>query len=419
VTTDSQRFNAGLGSAGVRPLSRRHFLDLSLRGVAGTAAIAGLPTLLAACGADEAPSESGRAPAAAPEEVQGEAIVGDVIDFALTSEEWEGDFGWVKLRLHRGVFEGSDALFIRTDTSDQDFAAAEGLVWAPKLGELLPAELAGNIYLFDDEPAVLSSEPGRNDYTPAWRVFRVEPKGGGRALHSEADVLEAEKSGSITVRATDIMLNAAVVKWSSREMPVDSDLKEYLGGGQLIEPADGDGLSVTFKLHECFPSSRYIVDDTSLAPMAEGMKIVHSPDLTGAPRAAVTGRTNVFMNGLQGSGPMGFQPSVFDSTAGAREWSPYWEHFTYAWKDESAARVLKTQVEIHAARDEGDLEEFPGTPDTNGATFTVNCPVSGDRAEYVRGLSRRAGGLASQSGAPGARPPREDRLPGSGGPFDA
>jgi hypothetical protein len=374
MTIDSQQSAARLGSAGVRPLSRRRFFDLSLRRAAGTAAIAGLPALLAACG-DEAPSESGGAPAAAPEEVQGEAIVGDVIDFGLASEDWEGHFGWVKLRLHRGVFEGSDVFFIRTDTSDQDFAVAEGLVWAPKLGELLPAGLAGNIYVFDDEPAVLSSEPGRNDYTPAWRVFRVESRGGGRALHSEADVLEAEKSGSLTVRATDIVLNAAVVKWSSGEMLVDSDLKEYLGGGQLIEPADGDALSATFKLHECFPSSRYIVDDTSLAPMAEGMKIVHSPDLTKAPRAGVTGRTNVFMNGLGGSGPMGFQPSVFDSTAGAREWSPYWEHFTYAWKEESAARVLKTQVEIHAARDKGELEEFPGTPDTNGATFTVNCPV--------------------------------------------
>jgi hypothetical protein len=30
---------------------------------------------------------------------------------------------------------------------------------------------------------------------------------------------------------------------------------------------------------------------------------------------------------------------------------------------------------VHAARDAGELDEFPGTPDTKGEIFTVNCPV--------------------------------------------
>lgn len=72
---------------------------------------------------------------------------------------------------------------------------------------------------------------------------------------------------------------------------------------------------------------------------------------------------------------MGFQPSVFDSTAGAAEWSPYWDHMTYAWKKGKEPRLLATEDEIHSARDDGELDEFPGTPDTGGAIFTVNCPV--------------------------------------------
>jgi hypothetical protein len=72
---------------------------------------------------------------------------------------------------------------------------------------------------------------------------------------------------------------------------------------------------------------------------------------------------------------MGFQPSVFDSQAGEPAWSPYWDHMTYAWKDEAAARVLKTESEVHEARDAGQLDEFPGTPDTKGEVFTVNCQV--------------------------------------------
>jgi hypothetical protein len=142
-----------------------------------------------------------------------------------------------------------------------------------------------------------------------------------------------------------------------------------------VEPPDTSGMRVTFKLHECFPGVRYIVADTSLEPMAEGMHIVLSPGLRDSRPAGATGRTNVFMNGLKGPGPMGFQPSVFDSQAGDADWSPYWDHMTYAWADGAQPRVLTTEEEVHAVRDSGDLEEFPGTPDTNGDVFTVNCPV--------------------------------------------
>jgi hypothetical protein len=72
---------------------------------------------------------------------------------------------------------------------------------------------------------------------------------------------------------------------------------------------------------------------------------------------------------------MGFQPSVFDSQAGTPAWSSYWDHMTYAWKDGVEPRALRTEREVHAARDAGELDEFPGTPDTKGEIFTVNCPV--------------------------------------------
>lgn len=109
--------------------------------------------------------------------------------------------------------------------------------------------------------------------------------------------------------------------------------------------------------------------------MAEGMAVAYSPAFTGASDAGATGRTNVFSNGIDGPGPMGFQPSVFDTQAGEPEWSPYWDHLTYSWVEAADPRVLTSEDEVHEARDAGELEEFPGTPDTNGETFVVNCPV--------------------------------------------
>jgi hypothetical protein len=133
-------------------------------------------------------------------------------------------------------------------------------------------------------------------------------------------------------------------------------------------------MEVTFKLHKCFPSTRYIVTDTDFAPAAENMAVVHSPGLEGSTEAGATGRTNVFANGFEGPGPMGFQPSVFDEVAGSTEWSPYWTHWTYEWVDDAEPRVLRTETEIHEARDADELIEHPGTPPSPG-TFVVNCQV--------------------------------------------
>jgi hypothetical protein len=331
--------------------------------------------LLAACGTRPERATS----RASPRPPEGRAIVGDVLDFALTSDEWEGAFGFVTIRLHEAAVDGRPIFFIRTDTSDQAFAGEEGLVFAPRLAVLADERGAGSWYEFENgtskQPIVLSTEPGRDDYAPTWRAFRARWTGSPRTLTSLRQVEAAKRKGEIAVEETGVVLNAAVVKWSGGELPTDTELREYLGGGQLVEPPDTSAMEVTFKLHECFPGVRYIVADVALAPMAEGMHVVHSPGLADASEAGATGRTNVFMNGLEGPGPMGFQPSVFDSQAGEPAWSPYWDHMTYAWKDGVAPRVLKTESDVHRARDAGQLDEFPGTPDTKGETFTVNCPV--------------------------------------------
>ncbi|MFN2506080.1 MAG: hypothetical protein ABR540_17985 [Acidimicrobiales bacterium] len=226
------------------------------------------------------------------------------------------------------------------------------------------------------QATVLSSEPGHPDYTPAWTLHRVRWSGSPRLLSSVADVEAARAAGALSVERTNIVLNAALVKWSTAELPADAERKAYLGPGQLLEPPDTSAMRVTFKLNQCFPASRYFVTDHSMAPMATMTNTSFAPALQDGPsRAGATGRTNVFLNGIEGPGPMGFQPSAFDFDAGEAAWSPYWDHFAYRWRDGRAPRVLTSQTEVHRARDAGELEEFPGAPDTNGTVFTVNCPV--------------------------------------------
>ena len=363
-------------------LNRRAFLALAgRRGVGLGLATTSLPAILAACGNgdDGAGAAVTGSPAASPQTPQGTAIVGDVVDHALTSSDWQGAFGWVRMRLHPAVVDGEEAWYVRTDASDDGYAGREGLVFVPRIASLAGPGAAGEAFVFtngaDGQPVVLSSEPGRDDYSPACRINEVTWAGSPVLLESADEVRAAGGAGELTIATDDVVVNMPVVRWSSGEMPVDPDLVEYLGGGQLIEVPDTADGSVLFKLHECFPGSRYIVCDTSAPPMAEGMQINGSPGLGGASAADATGRVNVFMGGIEGSGPMGGQPSVFDSSAGEPAWSPYWDHMTYVWKEDADARVLTNESEIHEARDAGELDEFPGTPDTGGETFTVNCPV--------------------------------------------
>ncbi len=368
-------------------LARREFLA---RAAKLSVLALSLPTLLQACArrkpaSPSKPAAAGFARQAYKEKtkaIEGQARVlnGDVLDFKLTSDGWEGVFGFVKMRLHRGLFNGKDVYFVRTDASDEAYAEAEKLVWVPKLTPLAGEGLSSAAYFFSqgapDQAAVFAAEPGRDDYTPARRVHQVTWKVSPRKLASVDEIKAAQSSRQVSVDQTNIILNAPIVKWSSGEMPVDGELKSYLGQGHLIEAPDTSGLTVTFKLSECFPNTRYFVADHSIRPAAEMTKTVFSPGLHQRPSmAGATGRTNVFMNGLAGPGPMGFQPSAFDFPVGDASWSPYWDHYTYAWKKGVTPRLLRSQAEVHKARDEGQLDEFPGVPDTKGQVFTVNCPA--------------------------------------------
>lgn len=363
-------------------LGRRTFLR---RATLAGLAVAGGPAVLAACSRQDptvqpSPTAVPTTPvptAQATDEAQ--VLVDDVIDFALASDDWEGDFGFVRMRLHPGVVDGTPVHFCRTDASDEAFANEAGLIHVPKLEPLATDDLSGRYVLVADgvadQPTILSSHPGRDDYTPAWRLHRLTWNTEPRLLESLDDVDAAADAGDVAVEETAIVVNAGIIAWGEEHMPVDEELTAYLGGGQLIEPPDLDDGSVVFKLNQCYPSTRYFALDHSLEGPAEATNTVLSPRLQGGPsEAGATARTNVFANGLSGPGPMGAQPSVFDFDSGDPAWSPYWDHYTYQWTDDAEPELLLTQDAIHAARDDGRLEEFPGAPPTEGTVFTVNCP---------------------------------------------
>lgn len=304
----------------------------------------------------------------------------DVVDFELRGPyKWNG--GGVTMQLHEGRLDGEPIYFVQTDASDEAFANEVGLVFVPVLRLALENEGGvGRVFLFGDDSAagqvsVLSTGPGRDDFTPLYRVNRVTFSGEPTVLDSAAAVDAALGAGSIEVEETDIVVNYPAVKWPGGELPVDTVVEKPLEGGPLLDAPDVESMTVTFKLHQCYPESRYIVTDTSAVPMAPMMNIQGSPGTQGLAELGAASTITVFGNGLTGPGAMGFQPGIFREKAGEPSWSPLWDHFTAVWKDESKAVLLRSQAELDERVAAGKIEIFKGTPDTGGQGFVVNCPV--------------------------------------------
>jgi hypothetical protein len=304
-------------------------------------------------------------------------LVADVVDFKLRGPfTWNG--GSVTLKLHAAFYNGQKAYFVRTDANEAAFAKQEGLVFVPLLNAALVAKPTGvgELYLFEGGASgqlpVVSTVPGTPNFTSLFVINRV--RRAATMLDSVEKIRAAQQGGSITVEATRVVVNYPIVKWPGGELPVDSKVEKPLEGGPLLAKPDTDRLTVTFKLHQCFPESRYIVTDTSAVPMAPMMNIVGSPATAGLITSGATSKITVFGNGLVGPGAMGFQPAIFQAKAGDAAWSPMWDHWTAMWKDPGKASLLKSQEELDARVKAGDIQLFHGTPDTKGEGFVVNCP---------------------------------------------
>jgi hypothetical protein len=77
-----------------------------------------------------------------------------------------------------------------------------------------------------------------------------------------------------------------------------------------------------------------------------------------------------FMNGINGSGPMGFQAGIGAANPDDANYSPMWKISFIEWKNPSKARILESVNDITTMSRAGMITI---TPAMNG-THVVNCP---------------------------------------------
>jgi len=88
--------------------------------------------------------------------------------------------------------------------------------------------------------------------------------------------------------------------------------------------------------------------------------VLFVPSLAGTPDDLLA-NVYVFSNGIEGMGPLGYAPDVFDNPPGTDDYSPLRRLNMVSWENPAEARELKSAADVLAAESAGEVViEQPG-----------------------------------------------------------
>ena len=260
--------------------------------------------------------------------------------------------------------------------------------YAPALAQSPNASIA-NIYEFKNgingtgpqgfQPNVADSQPGNENYSPLWRINLVEWKQGvtPRELRSQSEIASAQRDGELTIKPTNIIVNCPFIQWEGgsmkiRENKTISDESSY-GAGQVLK-IDTQKMVVTMVAHRGWaPDGKtiyYIITDAIPEMPADMMGVTFVPKDEALAGTAAAPPLFQFMNGISGTGPMGFQSGIGGAGPTDANYSPMWLISVIEWKDPSQAKILETSDDMAAMQQVGMIAIIPAM----GGNHVVNCP---------------------------------------------
>jgi hypothetical protein len=317
-----------------------------------------------------------------------ETGLGSVLKLAMTNVP-------IDIPLLKGYENGNEIYFIATDVSDEQIAAsATNLTgfkvnYAPALAQT-PDSGRAQAYAFTngiegDGPfgfqlPVTGGQPGDQGYSPLWQLNFVSwnHNATARELKSVQEITTAEQSGELSINQTDIIANHPAIQWQNGSLMVREDATNinddtpYMGG-QVLN-IDIENMIVTMVAHRGWgPDGKtiyYVVTDATPEMPANMMGVPHVPADQQLVGTAAAPSLFQFMNGINGSGPIGFQAGIGDSAPGDQSYSPMWFISFIEWSDPSQARVLETASDVAAMQQAGLITVTPAM----GGMHVVNCP---------------------------------------------
>ena len=317
----------------------------------------------------------------------------------------------IDIPMMKGYENGSEIFFIATDSSDNETAAqitnqtGFRVNFAPLLAET-PENATGKGYIFENgvegegplgfQLPVINARPVQEGYSPLLQINRVTWNEGAQPteLRSEQDIIAASDAGQLSIEATDIIINHPAVQWEGGSLPIRedagniTDTSPYMGGGQVTN-IDTANMTATFVAHRGWgPDGKtvyYIVTDAVPEDPASMMGVPFVPadsNLLGTPVAVDLFQ---FTNGINGTGPMGFQAGIGAANPDDANYSPMWRISFAEWNDPSQAKVLENMNDITTMLQEGLITITPAME----GRHIVNCPFFDEETvfEHQKGSS--------------------------------
>ncbi len=312
----------------------------------------------------------------------------------------------IDIPLAKGYENGNDIFFIATDASDEKIAEqATKLLWfkvnfSPLLSQT-PESALSQAYAFTNgvqgkgpfgfQIPVLSAKPGDAGYSPLLQINTVAWKDSSSAkeLKSVQEIMGAEKNGSLTINKTGIVVNHPAIKWQDGQMKIRDDKNitddSTYGPAQVLN-IDTDKMVVTMVAHRGYgPDGKtiyYIVTDATPEMPAHMMGVTSVPLNEKLIGTGVAVDLFQFKNGINGTGPMGFQAGIGAANPTDKNYSPMWKISLNEWKDPSQAKILETIDDVMAMQ-KSDIITI--TPAMDGK-HVVNCPFF-DQSTIVEHMS--------------------------------
>jgi hypothetical protein len=301
----------------------------------------------------------------------------------------------IDIPLMKGYENGNDIFFIGTDVSDKDLAAhltnmtGFKVNHAPLLAQT-PQDARGQVYVFENgvegngplgfQLPVTNAKPEDEGYSPLQQInlVRWTDESAATELKSVEEVMEHEGMGHLAINQTGVIANHPAIKWNGGSLTIREDRDSinddspYMGG-QVTE-INTENTTVTFVAHRGWgPDGKtiyYIVTDATpeMPGTMMGVPFVAADERLAATPVAVD--LFQFMNGINGTGPMGFQAGIGGANPDDTNYSPMWKISFITWKDHAQARIVETRADINKMLTDGSITLEPAM----GGKHVVNCP---------------------------------------------
>jgi hypothetical protein len=312
----------------------------------------------------------------------------------------------IDIPLAKGYVNGNEIFFIATDASDEKIAkqATKLLGFKVNFSPLLsqtPESALSQAYAFTNgvqgkgpfgfQIPVLSAKPGDAGYSPLLQVNTVAWKDSSSAkeLKSVQEITGAEKNGSLTINKTGIVVNHPAIKWQDGQMKIRDDKNitddSTYGPAQVLN-IDTDKMIVTMVAHRGYgPDGKtiyYIVTDATPEMPAAMMGVTSVPLNEKLIGTDVAVDLFQFKNGINGTGPMGFQAGIGAANPTDKNYSPMWRISLNEWEKSSQAKILETVDDVVAMQKSGLITITSAME----GKHVVNCPFF-DQSTIVEHMS--------------------------------